>query len=346
MNPIVSRILSAMLFCLGLFGAATAMAEDVLSAKAKQHFDAGLAYVDEPNGPKHEEAYYEFKLAYADSPTYLILANIGYCAFYLERDGEAIEAYEGYLAKATPQDIPAKKRARMELDIQTLKASLVKVTYTTTPKALTIIDERIPSKGSPIKNRYELTTGTLGLGIHPGHHRITASAEGYEPQVWEVEAGPTTTHAHEFNLRPRAEGPVEGKPTSSMNSVAATETGSRDAPDRPSRTPVYIGLAATGLLTATATVTGLMELSKQREFDDAKQRGDRPAAQSAADTGKTLALACDVSIGAAILGAGITTYLFVAGSRKATEPPTSQASINLAPVVSRGNIGVSLSSRF
>ncbi|MGC4068579.1 MAG: hypothetical protein QM784_28800 [Polyangiaceae bacterium] len=81
-----------------------------ITAKAREHFKAGVAYIDDPSGPKYEEAYREFKRAYAESPTYKILTNIGLCALNLERDGEAIEAYEGFLAQAKTDDIPKDKR--------------------------------------------------------------------------------------------------------------------------------------------------------------------------------------------------------------------------------------------
>ncbi len=350
MSTSLSKIISALLFCLGLFSAATAMAEDLLSPKAKQHFDAGVAYVDEPTGPKHEEAYYEFKLAYEDSPTYLILANIGYCALYLERDGEAIEAYQAYLAKATPKDIPAKKRTQMERDIETLKASLVRVSYTTTPKTLLITDERIPSKGGPIKNRYDVTTGNLAIGIHPGHHRITATAEGYEPQTWEFEAGSATTHAHAFNLKPIDNVPSAAAPAKAAATPATKPidvTAPPEATKKHSMTPVYIGAAATGVFAISATVTGLMLQSKKSEFTDINRDGTQPEkARSLIKDGKLYALLTDVGIGAALLSAGATAYFYFSAPSSKTEARAPVARFRLEPTLGRESAGVSLSGKF
>jgi hypothetical protein len=335
----LSRFIFGLLFCLGLFSATTALAEDLLSPNAKKHYDAGLAYVDDPAGPKYEEAYYEFKLAYADSPTYLLLANIGYTALYLERDGDAIEAYEGYLAKAMPKDIPPKKRAQMERDVEMLKASLVRVVYTTTPKSVLIIDERIPAKGNPIKNRYEVSTGTLGLGIHPGHHRITASAEGYEPQTWELEAGSATTHAHEFNLKPLAK--------VSAATIPTTGTAPPPPTKKRSMTPVYIGGAATGVFAVSATVTGLITLSKKRQFNDANSDGLQPdRARLLAKDGKIFALLTDIEIGAAVLSAGVTAYLYFSAASAKPETRPSSARYRLEPMLGRESAGVSISGSF
>jgi len=61
------RVISYLVFCFGLFAAITALAEDRLSPKAEQHFDAGIAYVDDPAGPKYEGAYEEFKSELKDA---------------------------------------------------------------------------------------------------------------------------------------------------------------------------------------------------------------------------------------------------------------------------------------
>ena len=168
---------------LGLFVATTAFAQGnvVVTETARKHLKAGVAYIDDPSGPKYEEAYREFHKAYAESPTYKIMTNIGLCALNLERDGEAIDAYQKFLAGAQDEDIPKNKRTLMERDIATLKASLVTLTLVGKPNNLVLSDERSTSKGGAVVNRYELAGGKLSLGIHPGHHRITASAEGFEP---------------------------------------------------------------------------------------------------------------------------------------------------------------------
>ncbi|HMA94301.1 MAG TPA: hypothetical protein VKP30_16530, partial [Polyangiaceae bacterium] len=74
-----------------------ALAKGALGDEAQKHFDAGLAYADDPTGPKWEEAFKEFRAAYTLSQNWKILNNIGLCALNLERDGEAIEAYKDYL---------------------------------------------------------------------------------------------------------------------------------------------------------------------------------------------------------------------------------------------------------
>ena len=106
--------------------------EALPTEKARAHFTAGLSYVDDPDGPRYEEAYREFQAAYAESPSWKILANLGTCAFYLERDGEAIEAYEKFLAKGGSR-ISAEQRKQVEKDLARLKVSVVWLTLNVDP---------------------------------------------------------------------------------------------------------------------------------------------------------------------------------------------------------------------
>lgn len=79
-----------------------------LDKTAKEHFKAGIAYADDPSGPKWEEALKEFRAAYRTTPTTKLMNNIGLCALNLERDGEAIEAFEAYLAGGGESDLDRK----------------------------------------------------------------------------------------------------------------------------------------------------------------------------------------------------------------------------------------------
>jgi hypothetical protein len=316
----------------------------VVTAQAREHFNAGVAYLDDPNGSKFEEAYREFHLAYAESPSYKILANIGLCALNLERDGEAIEAYESFLARATPSDIPKDKRALMERDITTLKASLVRLLVTTVPASITLVDERIPSKGTSVINRYDSSGGTLSLGIHPGHHRITASAEGYEPQIWEFDANSASRHERAFSLKAIATAPTTGTPRSTgvIGADVATSV-------QPQKTPtlVYVGLVATGVFAVGATVTGLLSNSKRSDYNDVNRTGENPGkARDLRDSVERLELMTDIGIGAAVLAAtGTAIVYFTSGSSK----PAKKASTSrwqLEPAVGPTQASVSLIGQF
>jgi tetratricopeptide (TPR) repeat protein len=342
-------------FCLFVANSAFAADDVTITPKAREHFNAGVAYLEDPAGAKYEEAYREFHIAYAESPTYRILTNIGLCALSLERDGEAIDAYERFLAKATPKDIPADKRRLMERDIAMLKASLVRLTITALPAGVQLTDERLPVKGNTVTNRYDVTNGKIELGIHPGHHRITASAAGYESQTWDFEASSSTTHEHRFELTPseqKAAQPVGSdapKSDANTNAVVTTKPQTQEKRDL---TLVYVGAAATGVFAIGATVMGLVEMNKKDDYEAMNATGKDPdKASDMRDKVKRYALMTDIGIGAAILSAGATAVFYFTSGASSPEPrkdarATNTTRLHLEPNLGPTQAGLSFSGQF
>lgn len=292
--------------------------------------------------PKYEEAYREFHKAYADSPTYKILTNIGLCALNLERDGEAIDAYQRFLAEAKAEDIPQDKRKLMERDIAMLKASLVTLNFSSQPVRLILQDERLTSKGGSVVNRYEIRDGKLTLGIHPGHHRITATVEGFEPQTWDFEADSATTHSHAFELTPIA---APAKNDAVKSNVAVTAP-----PENPSkkRTPtlVYVGAATTGVFAIGATVTGVIASSKKSDFDKANTGENPDEADELRKSGKTFALITDIGIGAAVLSAIGTAIVYFTAPTTKVETKQPVACVKVSPSFGPATAGLSVLGQF
>lgn len=177
------------------------------SEVAKRHFAEGVRHLATHNADRFEKAYGEFKAAYADTPHWKILGNLGMVAEALERDGEAIEAYRGYVAGGA-KELSAAERAQFGADQSRLELSSAVVTLQTEPDGAWIIDERIPEQGSPIVNRYGPSAGTVELRLRPGRHRIHAELSGYTSETWELDVQPGARGAHAFELR-RANVPGE-----------------------------------------------------------------------------------------------------------------------------------------
>ncbi|MGC4063409.1 MAG: hypothetical protein QM784_01895 [Polyangiaceae bacterium] len=276
MNLRVSIVLRLFLFVCCV--AVTGFAQNVkVTESARQHFQAGVAYLEEPTGAKYEEAYREFHAAYAESPSYKILNNIGLCALYLERDGEAIDAYERYLAAAPKSEIPADKRAQIDSDLKRLKAGLVTLKLKVTPASATLIDERLAVQGTNLVNRYSVSNGVLTLGIHPGTHRFTVSADGFTSQTWEVDAGPGSKQERDVTLVAVGSAASAATQDAAVSKPAEPATAAnRDVTTPPqtqkekSYTAAYVSAAVTGVFVASATVTGLLALSKKSKLEDLK----------------------------------------------------------------------------
>ena len=102
-----------------------------------------------------------------------------------------------------------------------------------------------------------------------------------------------------------------------------------------------MGLAATGAFAVGAGVTGVLALGKKSDFDEAN--GHDPAeAEDLRDQTKTLNLVTDVLIGAAVVGAGVTTFLYL----KRPEQERSGITLRVQPQASLERAGLSLEGSF
>jgi len=180
----------SLVLCFGMGAAEAAAADGVpITEEARAHFAAGVNFLQDPDGARYDDAYREFKAAYAASPSWKILGNLGIAAMKLERDGEAIEAFNKYLAEGG-KDLDREERAQVERDLKTLQAGLVSLALSFEPAGAILTDERVPVSGSSVVNRYGPVAASQGFGLRAGHHRLTLEADGYERAVWEFDAVP------------------------------------------------------------------------------------------------------------------------------------------------------------
>ena len=288
----MGRALAALMaVALSLVSAWLRGADVPISEEAKSHFRAGVALIDDPDGPRYEEAYREFQAAYRASPSPKILGNLAICAMKLERDGEAIEAFQRYLAGAT--DVGPVERKQTQRDLKTLEDTVVWLELRIGPAGTSLVDERIPVSGPPIVNRYDVLAADDKLGIRRGRHRLTFRKAGYQPRVVELEAE-KKTHSLSIELAPvRKEKPKpdEGLPPFPLSAI--------------------ITASITGAVVIGAAITGGLAIERHTTFD-AINDGDEPdTAQSIRDEGVALSIATDVLLGVAVAGAVTTIVLWL-----------------------------------
>ena len=330
-RPFSSRffgpLVAALIVGAGLSVSSTARADEVvITDNARNHFKAGVNLMQDPDGPRYEEALVEFRTAYADSPSWKILGNLGICAMKLERDGEAIEAFETYLREGG-SDIEAVDREQFQRDLETLTAGVTWITLSVLPKDARIVDRRIPVAGRSTENRYALSDGSKRIGVHAGQHEITASLKGYESQTWSFAArGGELSHSFELKAI------EEDKPIPVANSSVMDTASSAPEYERPTPTLFYVGMGLTGAFAAGATVTGILALGKKSDFEEANG-SDAVAAEDLRDAGQTLNLATDIMIGGAILAAGATAVIYFTRPEVEVSRDSAQASFDVAPVV-------------
>jgi hypothetical protein len=164
--------------------------------EGKRAFKAGVLFLQDPDGAKYDEALVEFRRAYKALGTWKVLGNVGLCALKLERDGEAIEAYEKYLAGGGTE-IEKEEREQVERDLLRLRTQLVKVHLEGVAGAQ-VSDERTTTQGARVVNLYPLSAATADLGLHPGHHVVSAKL-GDQQARWEVDLSPASSVTHKFD---------------------------------------------------------------------------------------------------------------------------------------------------
>lgn len=286
-----------------------AFADVEITPKAREYFKAGVSYLKDPDGARYEEAYQAFKAAYAEAPSWKILGNLGIAAMKLERDKEAIDAFERYL-KEGGAELDEAERSQFQRDLDTLRTGVVKVTISATPGNVTLVDEHMKSSGT-VTNRYDVTDGKLELGLRAGRHRITAKVAGYDEGKWEVDLAPGSTVNHAFELKQESAGSGVTDPSAGNGTKDPITDGGPTRTERPIPGTVWVGVAATGALLVGATITGIIASGKRSDFNDANDGSDPGAADELKSDGQKMNLITDVLLGGAVVAGAVTTILFL-----------------------------------
>lgn len=305
-----------------------------ITEKARRHFRAGVALVEDPDGARYADAFREFQIAYEESPSWKILGNLGLAAMKLERDGEAIEALKTYLAEGG-DEVDSGERAQFERDIEMLEASVTWVTITASLPGGSLEDRRTPLAGAPRINVYDMKEESFKVGLHAGRHRISLTLDGYEPASWTFDAAGGEL-SHHFELVPIHEhepAVSDAPPAKPVDNVVVT---------RPIPTSVWIGAGVTGALVIGATVTGVMASGKQSEFEKINDGSDVSAAEDLKNSGETLNLVTDIMLGGAVVGAVVTTVLY------ATRPHVrkTESQVSWSPAAFAGGGGLWVNGKF
>jgi hypothetical protein len=135
---------------------------------AREHYAHGLVLANESN---YIAALQEFNEAYAISPQYAVLYNVGQAHAALGQAAEAIDALNRYLNEGQER-IPGARRQQVASQITSLQSRLATLLIVTDPPGANVgIDGR------------ELGTTPLADLVHvdAGTHKITAVAEGATP---------------------------------------------------------------------------------------------------------------------------------------------------------------------
>jgi hypothetical protein len=299
-----------------------AFADVEITPKARDYFKAGVSYLKDPDGARYEEAYQAFKAAYAESPSWKILGNLGIAAMKLERDKEAIDAFERYL-KEGGTELDESERSQFQRDLDTLKTGVVKVTISATPGNVQLVDEHLKSSGT-VTNRYDVSDGKVELGLRAGRHRITAKVAGYDEGKWEVDLAPGSSVDHAFELKQESGGAAADPGGANGSTGPVTDAGPKRM-ERPIPGMVWVGVAATGALLVGATVTGIIASGKRSDFNDKNDGSDPEGADELKSDGQKMNLITDVLLGGAVVAGAVTAVLYLNRPEVAAEKDSARS---------------------
>lgn len=320
------RLAGAAVVCAVVAASSFARAEDVpISAAARTHFAAGVALLQDPKEPRFEEAYREFKEAYRASPSYKILGNLALCAMKLERDEEAIWAYEEY-SKAGGSELDPSEITQIERDLLTLRAGMVKVSIATDPPGATIVDVRTPSQGEPIRNAYGTLLQVKQLRIRRGVHTITAHLEGYVDAQWSFEASGDELPTHVIKLEKIA--PPPAPPV-------------HVALERPIPTSAYVAGGVTAVAGIATIILGIAAAKQGSDYETLNDGTRRDEAASSRSHVQTLNTATDIALATTLLAGGATAYFVL--TRPTVERPLG---LRVSPMWATGGPAAALYGTF
>jgi hypothetical protein len=156
-------------FCIALalmlMAAHPARAEGDSRKAAGEHYQRGLELA---NRGDYKTALEEFDQAYALSPNFAVLYNIGQADMALGRPQKAMAALERYLADGGER-VPADRRADVERQIALLESSFAKLEITTEPPGARVTVDGADAGTTPLAEPVKLAAGT---------HVISASRPG------------------------------------------------------------------------------------------------------------------------------------------------------------------------
>jgi hypothetical protein len=321
----------------------SAQADDATVVRARDLFKRG---VDAYDRGVYYEALQAFQEAYSVRPHPAVRVNIANCYDKLDRPAEAIQNFEQFLGSGSGTP---KQQEEVVKALEQLRRRVGRLLLHVAPEgAKVVIDSNDPMR-APIADVVLLKAG---------RHQLTVSLDRHETamRVVDISAGGTTELT--INL-PRLDAPA-------ANVVAQAQPAAALAPRPPAAAPATRPAAAAPLVAArvpeseasanipagvwiaggvtfaallTSILTGQLALAADRDFNSdlatVRNMGltnqQRASAWDdgidAANRAHTFAVTTDVLLSCAVVGAVLTTVLYVNGS--SSEPPVRQTGSQL-----------------
>ena len=298
-------------------------------AMAKESYNNGKKYYKKED---YNKALESFMAAYNYAPNPFVYISIAQCYDKLGKCQEARDYYKKYMEeKPDAGNIPDIKEKIVELESRKGKVSIL-----SDPAGATVTIDGETSE--------MVTPGSLEM--QGGDHALALNLDGY---IMETRAFTVPICGDvEISVKLKSAGSVTSITTDEKIDEAIRAVGKEKKPKRKIKLgiPHYVSFGLAGAALITAAVTGGLALQKSNDFADKKDEyetsGDPGLYNDMEDlksSGRSLAIACDVTIGIAAVAA-------VAGVALLFLVPKEKKKVAVTPLISPKGGGASLSLNF
>ena len=309
-----------LLLSLALLGVApAALADKVEEARAR--FQRGVELYREGS---FDAALAEFNKAYDLAPNYRVLYNMAQVQSERHDYVAALKLLEKYLAEGG-NDIAPERKDQVTKELATLRGRVTELTLKTNVEGAELLIDGVVSGTTPFTEPVLISAGVRQLQLRKTGYETankTMTVAGGEEVAIELEL---------TELPESSSGPV----------VVQTSDGSamRDSPpvdEGPSKAPMWITLATTGLLAGGAVTFAVLT----KKADDELERElnkiplDQDRVTSKRDDVKRNALLTDGFTAASVVSAGLFVYFAISTSKKSSSADaktTTTANVRIAP---------------
>jgi PEGA domain len=301
---------AVVLWCAAAVRAQTPVEAGDLEA-GRGHFDRGVEYVED--GDLHG-ALIEFKRAYAASPNYRVLYNLGQVCNELREYVDAQRYLQMYLTQGAGEIEPARKRD-VESMLAKLSNRIATLVLASNEAGAELYVDDVDVGKTPLSEPVRVSTGT----------RIVTAAMSGRPRVTRVvEAAGGETQVVRLDFPPPSD-----------SSSVARSTPSTHTSEGGSSAVVWLGIG-TGALAVGAGVMAYLASRDAADYHDAVHRKTTSRELDDLDNrATTKALVTDILIGATAVAGAVTLIVALRGSGKPDTAPNrsdrAHAALDLGP---------------
>lgn len=237
-----------------------------------------------------------FEQAYSAQPDARVLANIADCLVHEGDVAQAVMTYRRFLAEAGAE-VPAPARRLVERRVQDLRPQVCDLRVTAEPAGASVLVDGVETGTAPVE---------APVAVSPGEHRVEVRLAGHGTVTRTVQARAGGDLEVSVVLEPVREEPPP-PPEVEPPRPAGPQT---PPPTALGRGPLlWTGIGLTAALAIGGTITGVLALSRQSEYEDPHTSVDRRRALY--DDRATLPLLTDVLLDSAIVTGLATAGLFL-----------------------------------